>query len=61
MGVLCRLEESYNFLASTVVTAEDDNALIGEQVNDDTESQPDVRQRKPGEDQREDVVLVVPA
>ena len=37
--------------------AEDDDALAGEEVDNDTEGQPDVRERKPGEDQREDVVL----
>ena len=35
-----------------------ERVLIRNEVDDDTEGQPYVRKREPGEDQREDVVLV---
>ena len=36
----------------------EEGILIRDKIDNDTERQPDVREREPGEDQREDVVLV---
>lgn len=39
------------------LSTKDNNALIRKQVDDDAECEPDVGQSKPGEDQRENVIL----